>query len=311
MSFDFDHAVQVPFRMQPGLRRLTADALHLTPMAAGDKHQREKLAVLSAFHPQALCVQDGFDGGRAWAGLSAHAAIEHPGHWHHDVGGRVAALRLGTAVHADGHVEQTAGGAFGAGDEIARCLSGLAPAWRRAGLLSLTFAEDCAIVDVRRATVPWMAVALPSHWAPERTVGRGFAAIHAPVADNARLLQAERALLNLMSGSSRWERVVWTVSDSPRLHAHPARVATPRWQQTEISQAWWRSERQTVLPLPDLQQAIFTIRIDVQPLAAVANSPARRARLQAAIASMSPAVLAYRGLAAVQPDLLRWLARPS
>ncbi len=311
MGFDFDTAVQAPFRMQPGLRKLADSAQLLTPLASGSAHQREKLAVLSAFHPQALCAQPSFDPGAALARLSAHAAAEQPGHWR-QAESQVEALRLGASVRADGRIEQSADGAFGLGDEVARCLHGLPPQSRLAGLLSLTFAEDFAVVDVDAGTVPWMAVALPSHWAPECKVGLGFEALHAAVADNALLLRARSALLQLVSGPDRWERFVWNVTDSPRLHAHPERVATPRWQQSGVDRAWWRTERQTFLPLPELRQAIFTIRVEVQPLAEVLGAAAgRRARLHAAIASMSPAVLAYRGLASVQPALLRWLEQPA
>ena len=49
MSFDFDAGVQLPHRMQPGLRRLSPGALQLTPAAAPNRgvsrHLREKLAV--------------------------------------------------------------------------------------------------------------------------------------------------------------------------------------------------------------------------------------------------------------------------
>ncbi len=306
MSFDFDAAVVAPFRMQPGLRRLAAGSVHLTPLGPGCGHQREKLAVLSVFHSQALCEQPGFDAGPALARLSAHAAVEHPSHWHHGTD-RVEALQLGTAVEDNGRVVQTAGGCFGLGDEIMRCLRGLPARWRAAGLLSLCFAEDFAIVDAAAGSVPWMAVALPSHWAPEHKVGMDFAALHAPVADNALLLRAADALMQMVAGPQRWERFVWNVTDSPRLHAHPSRVATPRWQHTRVEDAWFRTERQTFIPLGELQQAVFTIRVEVLPLVAALQPPDRRAKLQAAIASMSPAVLAYRGLATVQPALLAWL----
>jgi hypothetical protein len=58
-AFDFDAAVQAPFRMQPGLRRLAAGAPQLTPLRPGSRHQREKLAVLSAFWSQALLAAPG------------------------------------------------------------------------------------------------------------------------------------------------------------------------------------------------------------------------------------------------------------
>lgn len=307
MGFDFEAAVQAPFRMQPGLRRLAADSTQLTPLKPGSRHQREKLAVLSAFWQQALQVAPGFDALPALHALAAFAASEQPQAWAWQ-GGRAEALLLGTAVSAAGEVEQTAGGVFGLGDEVARCLHGLPPAWRLAGLLSLAFAEDFAVVDGRNAHIPWLAVCLPSHWAPEVKVGRPFAEVHAPVADNTLLIKAAESLARLVCGPERWERFVWNVTDQPRLHAHPQRAGGPRWQQTTVEQAWFRTERQTFVPLPELQQALFTIQVEVQPLAQALSTRGRAAALHGAIASMSPAVLAYRGLVPVREPLLAWLA---
>jgi dimethylamine monooxygenase subunit A len=306
--FDFEAAVQAPFRMQPGLRRLAAGAPQLTPLGPGSRHQREKLAVLSAFWPQALQVAPGFDATPALHALAAHAAAEQPQAWQWD-GRRAHALLLGTAVDAaDGTVEQTRGGVFGLGDEVARCLLGLPPGWRLAGLVSLAFAEDFAVIEADTAHIPWLAVCLPSHWAPEEKVGRPFAEVHAPVADNLLLVKAAASLARLVCGPEPWERFVWNVTDQPRLHAHPAHGGGPRWAHTTVDGAWFRSERQTFIPLPALAQAVFTIGVDVQPLAQVLTTPARARALHGAVASMSPAVLAYRGLTAVREPLLAWLA---
>jgi hypothetical protein len=309
MSFDFDAAVSAPFRMQPGLRRVAAGDAQLTPLAPGSRHQREKLAVLSAFWPQALCAAPGFDATPALAALCAHAAREQPQAWAWDgAHPHARASALGVAVTPAGAVEQTAAGAFGLGDEVARCLHGLPPAWRLTALLSLAFAEDFAIIDAASGTIPWLAVALPSHWAPETKVGGHFTAVHAPVADNQLLLQATDALLRLVTGTQAWERFVWTVTDQPRLHAHPARAAARRWPGGGVEPAWFRSERQTFIPLPERAQAVFTIAVDVQPLAAVAHTRERASALHDAIATMSPAVLDYRGLTPVREPLLAWLA---
>lgn len=309
MPFDFEAAVQAPFRMQPGLRRLAPGGQHLTPLAPGSRHQREKLAVLSAFWPQALLDREGFDATPPVRALARHAAEEHPTAFTWNDGrGRAEALLLGTAVAADGAVEQTRRGTFGLGDEVARCLAGLPPRWRLPALLSLAFAEDFALVDARDGTIPWLAVTLPSHWAPEEKVGRHFAEVHAPVADNALLLKAAEGLVRLVTSAERWERFVWTVTDHPRLHAHPDRLAHPRWADTPVERAWWRTERQTFIPLPGTAQAVFTIEVAVQPLAEAVAPPGRAAALCAAIASMSDAVLAYRGLTTVREPLLAWLA---
>ena len=312
MSFDFDAAVTAPFRMQPGLRRLGPGAPHLTPAGPGSRHQREKLAVLSAFAEEALVARPGFDPLPALRELAAQATAEHPGVLRWD-GTHAQALGVRTALDGQA-LDVLEPGVFGLGDEIGRCLRGLPPAWRFAGLLSLAFREDFAIVDGRDATLPWMAVALPSHWAPEEKVGRHFTQVHAPVADNAQLLAAGERLAALVCGPERFERFVWNVSTQPRLHAHPRRSAREDWPapgpahaQRLAAAAWWRTERQTFIPLPQARQAVFTILVDVQPLAQAIDRPARARALHDALATMSPAVLAYRGLEPARDGLLPWL----
>lgn len=309
MSFDFDAAVSAPFRMQPGLRRLAAGVPHLTPLSPGSRHQREKLAVLSAFPELALQLRPGFDPQPALHALAAHAAVEHPQAFAWD--GRTArALRLGTAVHGT-EVQHESTGAFGLGDEIARCLRPLPPGWRLAGLLSLTFAEDLAIVDATDGSVPWMAVCLPSHWSPQDKVGLGFADLHAPVADGDTVRRAAPQLIRLVTGGEAWERFVWNITSHPRLHAHPRHIDPMRWPAdmaaTLPAGAWWRTERQTFLPVGGKAQAVFTIAVDCCPLNEAISSPARALALHDALASMSDAVLDYRALASVREPLLRWL----
>lgn len=306
MPFDFDAAVTAPFRMQPGLRRVAPGTPQLTPLPPGTAHQREKLAVLSAFWAQALCTTPGFDAAPALDALCRHAAAEQPQAWHWD-GDRAQALLLGTAVDRHGTIEQLGTGSFGLGDEIGRCLQGLPAEWRLAGLLSLAFAEDFAIVDADAGTIPWLAVCLPSHWAPQAKVGRHFTEVHGPVADNTLLLKASAGLLRVVTGAEAWERFVWTVTDHPRLNAHPSFANSDRWSHPIDAGAWFRSEHQTFIPLPGRAQAVFTIHVQLQALAAVSAQPRRAAALHDAIATMSPAVLEYRGLAPVRDALLAWL----
>lgn len=311
MSFDFDAAVLAPFRMQPGLRRMVEGALHLTPAGPGSRHQREKLAVLTATPLRALQVTRGFDYRPAVQALAAHAASEHPDLFTWD-GARACAPLLGVAVSGD-TVEDVVAGRFGLGDEIGRCLRGLPPGWRLAGLLCLAFDEDYALVDAASGTLPWLAVALPSHWAPQHKIGRHFREVHAPVADNATLLRAGDHLMQLVCGPERWERFVWNVTRHPRLNAHPDAVDPASWSDDAFAdpanpRAWWRTERQTFTALPGVQQAIFTIHVEVEPLASAIASPERARKLHDAIATMSSGVLAYRSLAAVGEPLLAWLA---
>jgi dimethylamine monooxygenase subunit A len=311
LAFDFEAAVQAPFRMQPGLQRMATSAKHLHPLRAGSRHQREKLAVLFSRTSLALVRSPNFDAEPALDALCHLAQAEHPAHVVWD-GVRLAAPQLGVAVHA-AEVITLGQGVFGLGDEVPRCLQSLPAAWRRAGLLALAFAEDIAIVDGRTATVPWMAVALPSRWDPRDKVGQHFANIHSPVADSDTLRRAGEHLLRLVCGPERWERFVWNITGHPRLNAHPDSVDPKPWGHdlpaTSLPPAWFRSERQTFVPLPSLTQAVFTIAVDCVPLTQAVRSAAHASRLHDAVASMSPAVLAYRGLTPVREPLLAWLAQ--
>jgi hypothetical protein len=159
--------------------------------------------------------------------------------------------------------------------------------------------------------IPWLAVALPSHWAPGN---QGRPPLRQrPRAGGRQRPAAARgdALTRLVSGPERWERFVWNVTDQPRLHTHPQHVDPERWPpaglQDPARQAWWRTERQTFIPLPDRGQAVFTIQVEVRPLGQAVSDADRAGRLAAALATMSPAVLDYRALSPVRAALLTWL----
>ena len=77
MPFDFS-AINAPFRMQPGLRRLASGAAQLTPNRIGDRALREKLAVLRSDAAGALLAAPGFDAEPALAALLDHATQECP-----------------------------------------------------------------------------------------------------------------------------------------------------------------------------------------------------------------------------------------
>lgn len=304
MGFDFT-AISTPFRMQPGLRRLAPGTPQLTPSQPGDRAQREKLAVLNAYASQALLSTPGFDPLPALNVLSAQAAREHPEAW--ESNGAHARL-LGWSLQESEPKQHS-----DALPELGTCLRALPAEWRLPALLSLAFVEDFAILDGATAHIPWMAVCLPSGWAPEEKIGRHFAQVHAPVADNQVLLTASGHLARLVTGQDRWERFVWTITRHPRLHAHPERQDPAPWPADaspgQIAQhAFFRTEHQTFIPLPELRQAVFTIHVDLQPLTEALPSAAHARQVHDALASMSLAVLAYRGLTDARDRLLAWLA---
>jgi Protein of unknown function (DUF3445). len=179
--------------------------------------------------------------------------------------------------------------------------------------LELAFEEDLAVLDGATGTLPWLCVCVPSHWAPEDKLGLDFTALHAPVADNAALISASRQLVALVTAGERWERIVWTLSPSGRYDQHPQRQGRTPWPPAQdpdafAGQCWLRAERQTFFPVGQgTRQAVFTIRVMLQPLIDSIEAPWQAGRLRDSLASMSPAVLAYKNLTAAREPLLRWL----
>ena len=191
---------------------------------------------------------------------------------------------------------------------------GIAGALEAGTPLEMALEEDLVVLDGDTGTLPWLCVCAPSHWAPEDKLGQALAAVHAPVADNARLQAASRQLVALVTEGGHWERHVWSLSPSPRHDQHPRRHPPTPWPTTSDPLAfaracWLRTERQTFFPVGGgTCQSIFTIRVQLQPLPLAVDSSDRARRLHDSLASMSDAVLAYKGLAPARERLLQWLA---
>jgi hypothetical protein len=254
MNFDFE-LVAVPFRMQPGLRRLDASDPQLVPLDPAGALYREKLAVMQA-------------------GQSRHAV---PGF---DPSDAIAAMR----------------------DRVS---SELPP--------EIAYEQDFAVLDGESGRLHWLCVCVPSHWAPEDKIGLDFAAVHMPVADNRLLVSASSQLVKLATSGECWERFVWTVSPSGRYDQHPKRHPREPWPAGDATdfgdRCWIRWERQSFFPVgAGTHQAVFTIRVMLQPLAKAIEQAGGARQLHDSIASMSDAVLAYKGLAPARDPLLAWLA---
>jgi hypothetical protein len=180
--------------------------------------------------------------------------------------------------------------------------------------IELAFEEDFALLDGASTALPWLCVSVPSHWAPEEKLGLPFAAVHAPVADNQALVAAGRQLVQLVTGGEQFERFVWTITPSGRYDQHPHRHRREPWPDTPdpetfARQCWLRSERQTFFPVRGASaQAIFTIRVMLQPLHDAVGSADDAHRLHASLSSMTEPVLHYKSLAPARDRLLAWLA---
>jgi dimethylamine monooxygenase subunit A len=231
-------------------------------------------------------------------------------------------LQPGGEIEQEKRLAMAAGGTRLAvpGFDLTPALAAIAGQARAEGLafderapLELAFEEDIAILEGDRGTLPFLGVSLPSRWAPEDKLGLDFAAVHAPVADAAMLLAAREHLVRLATGGEHWERHVWTISPSSRHDHHPGRHARTPWPDTVdpgdfVRQCWFRAERQTFFPVGrGTRQAVFTIRVMLAPLQEIVDTPAKAERLHASLASMTDAVLQYKGLRPARDRVLTWL----
>lgn len=161
----------------------------------------------------------------------------------------------------------------------------------------------------------FLAVCFPSNWNPAEKLGLDFAAIHAPVADNAMLQAGAQGIVDMAFRKASMLRHVWLLAPDADLPQHPEARRT-RWedalQQADTSssgrlldEVFFRVERQTTLPLPALRRGVFFIRVMVCGLTDVLRvAPGRAADLHEALHSMTDAVARYRGMHGVRPRLL-------
>jgi len=280
--------VSAPFRMRPGLARLA------------DPHS-------PATGPLPLFLRDGL-------------APLYAAHKDHVLNTRRATAQLGDP---DAHALQAIATAYAAQTGVA-----LAP---EPDELALGMQEDFVVLhdepdpeSLAQASstmrTRFLSVCFPSNWNPASKLGLDFTSIHAPVADNALLQAGARGIVDMAFRQAPMLRHVWLLTPSADLPQHPdtrrlrwddalALADAPGASGRLIDQLCFRVERQTTLPLPVLKRGVFFIRVMVCPLPQVlGKAPGRAAELHAALASMSDAVLDYRGMAAVRERMLAELA---
>lgn len=161
--------------------------------------------------------------------------------------------------------------------------------------------EDLAILTITGDAHQLAAahICFPNGWAPEQMIRRDFAGLHHIVpgmaAMNARASDFAKLMINATEGLVRF---AWGISFDDRLDHHPDQPRT-KWNPLRPA-AWVRVERQTIWGFPAVKAALFTIRTYLYDLATFATDATTRAQLIAAIRSMSPESLEYKGLA---PDV--------
>jgi dimethylamine monooxygenase subunit A len=182
--------------------------------------------------------------------------------------------------------------------------------------LACQIQEDLAVI-CRSKDRNWMSalhLCFPSHWAAEEKIGRDFATIHAPVAHMEPMNQRSSAIVHTMITRKPQVRFAWGLSADTRLNHHPEpppQIPETTWNSTfdpNHPRLYLRIERQVIWGLPEVDAALFTIRTYFRDCRTLQQTPELCEKLSAAIASMSPQSLAYKGLSESQPKILEWLA---
>jgi hypothetical protein len=157
------------------------------------------------------------------------------------------------------------------------------------------------LADAAGAMAVYLHVSLPTGWCPECACGRSFLEIHGPVPERHAFAEANRRrLAQTLFGRDRRTtvRFVWTVTPDARLDRRRCpnglhRTIDASWDAAVT--AWFRVERQVIVPLSDTL-SLFLIRVyrhDVRALAVDQRDALRRS-----LAAMDPALADYKGLSA-------------
>ncbi|QND48218.1 DUF3445 domain-containing protein [Rhizobium lusitanum] len=221
--------------------------------------------------------------------LTAYLCEQHPAIHRRD----------GDIVKADGHSVDLADASL--------------PPLLKAGSL---VADD--LVIMRRKADGWHLVAghvaFPSSWSLQEKFGRPMQAIHADVpgfGEGTRNATLITRIFDNLQESQPVERLNWSVNMTDELflsaskHKHPPVTTAPT-----LETRFARVERQTLRKLPISGDVLFTIRVYVDPIAAIAHHP-RAQELASNFAAQLDALdehqTAYKGLIHQKAELVKQL----
>ena len=153
----------------------------------------------------------------------------------------------------------------------------------------------------------------PSRWRLADKIGRGIAAIHAPVPGfGASLAAPVDRVLTLLPAAHPVARLNWSLVDDVSLDLPdsgdpPTGVNAHVTAENAGIRLFLRVERQTLSRLPVSGAVLFTIRVHVYPLAAAIGSPATAVRLAAAVRALPDDMQRYKQFFPFREALLLWL----
>ena len=149
-------------------------------------------------------------------------------------------------------------------------------------------------------------VVFPSHWALADKIGLTLLEVHSVVPGlNAAIGPAIDKYLDKIKPGFAAGRPNWGLAATDAWNLHPSVGAPKLVAGMTPDQMWLRVERQILTPLPKTGAMLFGIRIERMRLDRVLADPEVRRRFHHAIATMPPAVAAYKGLTKVLSALLQ------
>jgi hypothetical protein len=159
------------------------------------------------------------------------------------------------------------------------------------------------------------ALAFPSSWLLAEKFGRPMHDIHAPVPGfgaGTRPAQLIERMFDNMRPETPMIRWNWSLYGDDRLYHPDAAGPKTRRFDTDMANVFLRVERQTLRRLPGCGDIVFTIRIHIDPLAALEAQP-EAGRIAAALVdqlmALDAAQLAYKGLTLERDRLVTRLGR--
>ncbi len=170
------------------------------------------------------------------------------------------------------------------------------------------------LVIMRRKEDGWHLVAgfvaFPSSWSLQEKFGRPIQAIHAEVpgfGEGSRNAALIARIFDILQPAQPVERLNWSVNTTGDLflplskHRRP-----PQAGAFTLAERFARVERQTLRKLPGSGDILFTIRVYVDPIAAIAHHPnaaALAASFAAQLEGLDQDQTAYKGLTVQKTEL--------
>ena len=171
--------------------------------------------------------------------------------------------------------------------------------------LAQVIAEDLCLLSYENLS--WNLVAgvviFPSRWRLLEKIGKSIDAIHEPVPGYQGALQP---LMVETFNKIKPERPVWrrnwSLHETKELHEP---TYTPH--KVEISDYWWRTERQTLTKSKSNQFLLFTIRNRSEPFKWIKEDPDATREFVKTLQSLDSQMLEYKRLAQASGDLIEFL----